>query len=233
MRLNKFDMGNERRIQRICYRLLLQLGEQERFNIFEEAVKNSESLTTLTQEISYLLKEHQQRETDPQLRSKAPVVLEHHAQELKKGLLEKIKSAADTDKLLSVPQMLEVLNFWREHTDGKDARDFCGRIASSPTDFPKFLEHFLSPLIQTRADGVQKTGYRLHPKWPEAYLGSSQAVNRARELKSRISVDIEKNGQTSIATPRQIVAIDQILKEAETIDNGKDPDDPATWRDAL
>lgn len=208
-----FDFGNDMRIGRILYQLLSRMNQIEKFELLKEVVENGKALSIIVKEVAILGQQQGKYGADRAKSKDEWFVSTEQLKELEEIALKKIQEAAQQNALMSVPNLLSILYFWKKNRS--QVKQWVQEVIQSEEGLIKFLEKFLQKTSSYSAsDLVSTQRYRLDPKQLEPFLDPSSIIGRVRNLAT--------NNQTQL-TNKQTKAVEQFIREYEMRQQGKDP----------
>ncbi|MBD2127445.1 P-loop NTPase fold protein [Microcoleus sp. ZQ-A2] len=209
-----FDFSNDIRIGRIISQLLRRLDEQARFEMLKEAMSNGNALSIIVREVVTLGQEQGKYEADESIPEEEWLIGEQHLKKLEEVALKRLRDAAQQNSLLQVPKLPEKLYYWQSWAGEEEVKQWVEKIIENDEGLVNLLEKFLQKDIsEYGSDEIEKTGYRLDPKWLAPYLEPSSIADRISRL-----------DETSELTEDRKAAIAQFIQEYEIQQQEQDPD---------
>jgi predicted KAP-like P-loop ATPase len=209
-----FDYDNDVLIGRIIWSLLSRQDKKTNFKVLKKAITLGSSLSIITHEVGVFGQQfgRHSNKVDPE---NERLLEENDLNKLEEVCLNKIKSYADNNLLLSQNQFNRIIYRWRDWSkDKEEIGDWVNNTTKNDKNLAVFIEKFLSKNRSYGSSGVKIT-YRLDPKWLEDFCDISLLVERAKSLLKKTK--LSKN---------QKLAISILIKEAKLRSIGKNPDDP-------
>jgi len=209
------DLGNDAQMSRIIWQLLKRLELAERFELLRRAFETGRAVYMI-QHVLIVLGQQQGLYGGSAHPEQEWFVTREQLQALEGILLTKIRRAGQDGSLLRTPNLLHVLNFWREKGGHGEVRAWVADTVKDDRRLAEFLERFLSSSSSFQlGDAVGRRRDRLDPNWLTPYLDVEQIVDRVRKL-----------GENVPLSDRQRRAVIRFLKEYEFRKRGGNPDDP-------
>lgn len=210
-----FDFGNDIRIGRIIAQLLYRLDEQARFDVLKEAMSNGNALSIIVHEVVTWGQEQGKYGADESIPEEEWLISNLHLKELEEIALKRLREAAQQNSLLQVPKLPEILSYWQSWAGKEEVKQWVQTIIDNDEGLVNLLERFLQKdFSEYGSDEIQKTDYRLDPKWLEPYLEPSSIIDRVRSL-----------GEKTELTEEQRTAIAQFIQDYDVRQQGKDLDE--------
>lgn len=199
-----FEFGNDIRIGRIVFQLLRRLDEQARFETLKEAISKGRAVATIVGEVAVFGQEHgRYGEVGSHPAEERLVSAQQQLDELEKLALEKIRYAAQRNALLKAPRLPSILYRWRDWAGEEEPKQWVQKAIEDEEGLVALLERFLQrTFVQSAADVVGRTGYRLDPQQIQPFVEPSQIIDRARSL-----------AESNELMESQRIAITQYLQE--------------------
>jgi len=122
-------------ITRVIYQLLLRIDEEERFEIFQEALQTSESLFTVVHQVDFLVRSKEKAAIPAD-----ELITEAHEASLKAQALLKIQNAGTDGSLKNAHRLMMFLYRWEEWGEIEDARAWVSQITESDDELIEFFE---------------------------------------------------------------------------------------------
>ncbi|HEY9602683.1 MAG TPA: P-loop NTPase fold protein [Allocoleopsis sp.] len=214
-RQGMFDFGNDMRIGRISWQLLRRFDELERFEILKE-VSNGKAFSMIVREVAILGQQQGKFGSTRPKPEEEWIVTTEHLNELEDIVLKRVRDAAQSNSLLPIPNLPQILYSWREWANEDEVKVWVQKAIDKDKGLINFLEKFLSKTFShSGSDLVQRIGYRLDSKSLEPFLEPFQIIDRVRRL-----------AEDSRLTEKQKIAAKQFIKEYEMRQQGKDPNFP-------
>lgn len=214
-RSGMLEFGNDTRIGRLVWQLTSRLDdEQARYEMLRQAITNGSAVATIVDEVATFGQQHgkygvQRGEPEAQW-----LVNAEHLDELEKIALQKIRSAAQNGSLLQSPDLPGIVYRWRDWGNEDEVKQWVENVNSTDQGLARFLETFVQQTFsQTLGDRVGKTTNRLDPKWLQPFLDPAQIIDRVKLLAANPEL-----------TEAQRTAANQLVREYEMREKGKDPD---------
>lgn len=215
-----FDFGNDIRIGRIIWRLLLRLDGPKRFDVLRKAISDGRAVATIVMEVATFGQQHGKYGSKQPSPEEEKLITPEQLGELEKSAVEKVRDAAQQGILLRVPNLPYILYRWRDWAGEEEVKQWVLKVISEDKELIILLEKFLQKSFsQSLSDRVGRITYRLDPQWLEPFLEPSQIVYRVKRL-------AEYDGFTE----NQRTAMRVFLQEYELRQQGKDPNNPLVWK---
>lgn len=134
----------------------------------------------------------------------------------------KVRDLAERgDWLIKHPELMLILEYWKEWGDAAEVKAWCERVTKSDDGMLQLLTSFAQQVWSLHSSAPhRRERTRLNPKWLEPYLDIEALVQRLEAL------------ENSGAIPEFArAAVSQFIMELEMVRSGKDPDAPLAFLD--
>lgn len=180
----QLSLDTPMRIHRIIHALLRRFeNTEDRFIILQNAIaKTTKSLYSLTHEIKQLGHEHEE-ESDTYIPLEYRDITKDQLESLRKLVVSRIESWAQTGRLTEHPNLLPILYAWRDWGGENNCRQFVEQMTQTDRGLIAFLNATLASAI-TEA----MSRYEINPTWQsllndiEAFIPPQQLEEHARLL---------------------------------------------------
>ncbi|WP_353932482.1 KAP family P-loop domain protein [Okeanomitos corallinicola TIOX110] len=207
---SSFAMGNEYEIEFLIHQLLERIEKEKRGIILQETMQNGEAIFTIVWQVVSLREQHGKSEATRSKPEEERLVNGQQLEELEQLALDKIRKAAQQDKiqydLLKVPRLRAILAFWRDLGGLEEIKQWVQNVIKKDQDLVELLGNYV---VKNRE------GYRLDSQWLSPYLEAFEIIERVRNLAEDTSL-----------TETQTVALQQYIKEYEMRERGENPNYP-------
>jgi predicted KAP-like P-loop ATPase len=210
-----FDLGVDVQIGRVIWQLLKRVESQRRFEILRAAFQRGRAVSVIQKALIVLGQQqglYGERASPPE----EWFITAEQLVELDGVFVERIRQSSRDGSLLSTPELLAVLAFWREKASEVEVRKWVTQILEDDRRLAHFLEKCLHSSSSVGfGDSVGRKHDRLDPNWLKSYCDVDQIVDRARIFR--------ENQQL---TDRQSRAVNQLVKEYDFRKRGGNPNSP-------
>jgi len=164
-------------IHRILHYLLKRFNDSEdRFILMQNAIsKASKSIYTIVHELQEQVREHSE-ESDTFLPLEFRDFLPDQLASLQKLAVNQIQNWANTSRLQDHPQILSILNAWRDWGDADACRKYVKQLTDTDRGLIAFLTAALNPAINESMSDYEK-----NPLW-ETYLTEIDSFISVKKL---------------------------------------------------
>lgn len=172
-----FFEGYDAKIRRILYQSLRQLQPDARYELLEKVVSSGQAISTIVLEVMYLGAEHGKYGgyTVPDFQQ---MVTSEQLAELEGKAAQRIREAAESDKILELPKLMYVLYRWLDW-DAESARKWAQSVVDNTDKLLIVLEKFMI------ASSNQIEMYGLYVKWLSLVTEPDPLVERVKQLAAR------------------------------------------------
>jgi predicted KAP-like P-loop ATPase len=210
------DFGNDARLARLTYQLIMRVDEQKRFECLHAAILAGESVSMIVREVQHFRYHHDKNEEKEETPEAEREVSIEHLEELEKLAIHKVRYAAQRGTLLMSPGLHTTLQFWKEHGGEDEVKRWMKTVINDDNSLLVLLEEFMQKSFsQSSTDVVVKTHYRFDPIWLEPFTNIDAIYDRIQGL-------IKKGGLTT----NQLTALKQFILEYNMRKQGQNPNNP-------
>lgn len=142
IRRGLFDIENDVRLGRLTMQLLDRLEPGAECTALQDAIAQGTSIFFAVRTVVILGQEHGKYGSEPDPPHRRRHVSLEQLDDLEAIVLDKVREAAASGKLLSVPHLPSVLNWWREHGSNEDVQTWTTGVVSDESQLVTLLEQF-------------------------------------------------------------------------------------------
>lgn len=207
------EFGNDVRMGRVIWQLIKRFQEDDRFQLFRDAMTDGRAVALVTHEITTLGQQHgkysgTERDMDEQL------VTREHLEELERIGLDKIRQAAAQTRLLSTPDLPHILYRWKDWGSESEVQNWVREVAGDHDSLLRLLKSFhKTSYSYSEATPQGVPHHRLDPDWLRPFIDPDALINRVREMASEPSLSEEDRS-----------ILDRFILEFEMRQRGENPD---------
>jgi len=211
-----FDIfDNPTRFGRLIFQLLKRVDEPRRFDLLNNAIQESNSVSFIVRQVTVLGQQHGKHTNNEPRPEGDRLLSSEHLQKLEELALVKIQEAKDDGHLLVTPELPSVLYRWKDWGDEKEVMAWVKDAIAPDAGLAKFLAHFIqSSYSQAFGDSVGRTKLRLDPKWLEPFVPSDKIASRVGKIL-----------EGGLVQGDDVTPLKQFLKEYDLRKLGKNPED--------
>ena len=148
-------LGMDMRLSRIISRSLMKVDMLRRFEIIRDAAANGIALYTIVYEITIVGADHERYGYGHVLPNHEQFLKEKHINALEKLGVGRIREAASSNTLLSVPELMPILYSWRNWTDEEEVKAWVAELLETDQGLMNFLEGCLIAKISHKSGNIQ------------------------------------------------------------------------------
>ena len=178
-RAGMFDHGNDMRLLRISYQLLKRLPtQQQRFEMLRNIFTETSSISLVTRDVIILGQEHgKYGEREPSQPEERRTVAVSHLPELEAIALQKIRTAAQEQRLHAAPDFGYLLYRLAEWGSEDEAKVYVSQLIIDDIGLCDYLSGFLQVgYSHGFSDRVAKRTWRIHLASIQKFFGGDPSV---------------------------------------------------------
>jgi predicted KAP-like P-loop ATPase len=180
-----FGLGIEDMLLFFTRHSLTFISQSERLACLQTAIRGSEAVSFICHMVVNLAQEHgKYGSQEPQPEAKQLVSIDELAP-LEQLALDKIRWAAQQNKLLAATQLRMVLAFWHKHAPD-EAVDWVAQTTADDDGLLEFINAFITPLrSQTIGEQYVQAQLVIDPKWLMNYIDIAAMYSRIQRITQR------------------------------------------------